>query len=108
MVPNSNGRKPLTTTTATLRSMVTRSAGAYPVTNGHDCSMHQALAGCPPSMALLPLAGYRGTGHSVGMDAYSSSPLSQRASWVSSLARRVCHAVSEFHQANKVASSLML
>jgi hypothetical protein len=59
-------------------------------------------------MALLPLAGYRGTGHSVGMDAYSSSPLSQRASWVSSLARRVCHAVSEFHQANKVASSLML
>src|SRR6266567_8331948 len=33
MVPNSNGRKPLTTTTATLRSMVTRPAGAHPATD---------------------------------------------------------------------------
>ena len=50
-----------------------------------------------------------GTRHYGYMDAYSSSSApSQRASWVSSLARRVCHAVSEFHQANKVASSLML
>ena len=42
------------------------------------------------------------------MDAYSSSPLSQRASWVSSLARRVCHVASEMHRATTVASSLML
>ena len=42
------------------------------------------------------------------MDAYSSSPLSQRASWVSSLARRVGHVVSEIHRAIKVASALML
>ncbi len=43
------------------------------------------------------------------MDAYSSSSApSRRASWVSSLARRVCHAVSEMHRASVVASSLML
>jgi hypothetical protein len=42
------------------------------------------------------------------MDAYSSSPLSQRASWVSSLARLVCHVASEMHRATTVASSLML
>jgi hypothetical protein len=43
------------------------------------------------------------------MDAYSSSSApSQRASWVSSLARRVCHAASEMHRATTVASSLML
>ena len=43
------------------------------------------------------------------MDAYSSSSAPRRrASWVSSLARRVCHAASEIHHANKVASSLML
>ena len=43
------------------------------------------------------------------MDAYSSSSCpSQRASWVSSLARRVCHVASEIHHANKIASSLML
>ncbi len=42
------------------------------------------------------------------MDAYSSSSCpSQRASWVSNLARRVCHVASEIHHANKVASSLM-
>ncbi len=38
----------------------------------------------------------------------SSSAPSQRASWVSSLARRVGHVVSEIHRATKVASSLML
>ncbi len=42
------------------------------------------------------------------MDAYSFSPPSQRASWVSSLARRVRHAASEMHHATTVASSLML
>ena len=42
------------------------------------------------------------------MDAYISSPQSQRASWVSSLARRVYHAASEMHRATTVASSLML
>jgi hypothetical protein len=41
------------------------------------------------------------------MDAYSSSSApSQRASWVSTLARRVRHAVGEMHRANRVASSL--
>jgi hypothetical protein len=30
------------------------------------------------------------------------------STWVSSLARRVCHAASEIHHANTVASSLML
>jgi hypothetical protein len=43
------------------------------------------------------------------MDAYSSSSTpSQRASWVSSLTRRVRHAASEMHRATTVASSLML
>jgi hypothetical protein len=42
------------------------------------------------------------------MDAYSSSPLSQRASWVSSLARRVCHMATEMYRATTVASALML
>jgi hypothetical protein len=43
------------------------------------------------------------------MDAYSSSSAPhQRASWVSSLARRVRHVASEIHRANKVAASLML
>jgi hypothetical protein len=43
------------------------------------------------------------------MDAYSSSSApSQRASWISHLARRVCHAASEIHRATRVASSLML
>jgi hypothetical protein len=43
------------------------------------------------------------------MDAYNpSSAQSQRASWVSSLARRVCHVASELHRANMVASSLMM
>jgi hypothetical protein len=30
------------------------------------------------------------------------------STWVSSLARRVCHAASEIHHANRVASSLTL
>ena len=43
------------------------------------------------------------------MDAYtSSSAPSQRASWVSHLARRMWHAVTEMHRATRVASSLML
>src|SRR5262245_32376422 len=41
MVPNSNGRKPLRTTTATLRSTTT--------------SMPNGLAGCHPTAASLPL-----------------------------------------------------
>ena len=41
------------------------------------------------------------------MDAYSSSSApNQRASWVSSLARRVCHVARELHHATSVASSL--
>jgi hypothetical protein len=43
------------------------------------------------------------------MDAYSSSSTpSQRASWVSSLTRRVRHVASEMYRATTVASSLML
>ena len=43
------------------------------------------------------------------MDAYSSSSApSQRASWVSSLTRRVWHVASEMHRATTIASSLML
>lgn len=41
------------------------------------------------------------------MDAYNSSSRSQRASWVSSLARHVRHAAREVHHANVVASSLL-
>jgi hypothetical protein len=49
-----------------------------------------------------------GTRHYGYMDAYSSSSApSQRASWVSSLARRICHAASEMHRSTRVASSLM-
>src|SRR6266851_2963184 len=36
MVPNSNGRKPLTTTTATLASMAARPRGTRSVTNRHE------------------------------------------------------------------------
>ncbi len=50
-----------------------------------------------------------GARHSIYMDAYSSSSCpSQRASWFSSLTRRVGRAASEIHRATKVASSLML
>ena len=49
-----------------------------------------------------------GTMHHGYMDAYSSSSApSQRASWISRLARRVCHAASEMHRATRVATSLM-
>jgi len=43
------------------------------------------------------------------MDAYiSSSPPSQRASWIVRFARRVYHAFSEINRANKRASMLLL
>jgi len=49
------------------------------------------------------------TRHPRNMDAYSSSSApNQRASWVSSLTRLVCHAASEMHRATTIASSLML
>ena len=60
-------------------------------------------------LASLPLAASSRGGHPEDMDAYlSSSAPRQRASWVSSLARRVGHVVSEIHRATKVASALML
>src|SRR5689334_19224784 len=46
MVPNSNGRKPLRTTTATLRNTTT--------------SMPNGLAGCHPLVPSLPLGGGAG------------------------------------------------
>src|SRR5690242_8432505 len=54
MVPNSNGRKPLRTTTATLRNTTT--------------SMPNGLAGCHPVVASLPLG--------------SSVPDSGRGAWL--------------------------
>ncbi len=43
------------------------------------------------------------------MDAYSSPSIaSQRASWVVSVARRLCKTASDVHHATTVASSLML
>ena len=49
-----------------------------------------------------------GRGHTRGMDAYSSSAPSQRASWVVGFAHRVHHVFSEINYANKRATALML
>jgi len=42
------------------------------------------------------------------MDAYDSSASSLRASWFVRFARRTGHVLSEIHEANKLASRLML
>jgi hypothetical protein len=58
-------------------------------------------------MTFLPVPSTARRVHPRYMDAYSSSSAaSQRASRVSSLARRVCQLASELHYATSVASSL--
>src|SRR5207248_2142158 len=74
----------------------------------HDPSMPNGLAGCHPTMALLPLAGNRPAGHAEHMDAYSTSAAGQRTSWIVRFTRQASYVFSEINWANKRMTALRL
>src|SRR5215813_4174295 len=94
MVPNSNGRKPLTTTTATLRS-----TERVCQTDWQDVIQHWHHCHCRAVCRMR---------HAEHMGAYSSSASGQRASWIVRSARQVHHVLSEINEANKRATMMRL
>src|SRR6202453_3354076 len=109
MVPNSNGRKPLTSTTATLRSMGTRRCGMSWVTDRHERQYARKIGRMSAQGGRTAIGSVPSGWHSGGMDAYpSSSAPRRRASWCVRLTRRISYAVREIHFANRQAAALML